>query len=635
MIRLKVFLPVLGIFALITWVLMYQIDAWMKSAIESSLSGISGTKAEISRLHLSFKDSRLEIDHLKVGSPSREFKNIVELDSIVFDFQFLPLLEKRVVLDDFSIKGIAWNTPREKSGWLPKKAIHKKEAPSWMDEWIAKGTEELKQEFQSLPVARLADFRVPSNVQEVLLTFNLESEEKFKELASSIQDRQREWIDRYKDLKDISEYKRVISETRQLTDGLPNNPKQILARVQTAKKAVDFFQAEERRVKKLLEEVDGEIKSVRSDFQSAVDVVQKDYRRALDTVSLDQLKMDNLSRIIFGKQWISRVEAALKYQAHIRNMLAKVAEEEGQQVQVRERAMGRDIIFIEKKEKPGFILEKSSFSVTGLEKEQAELVSQRYELELKGINSAPRLYGKPSSVEVSGKFKEALIGGVDLSFLWDYTETPVKDRYKAFVKNIQAKSWPMGIPKIFPLKIQSGVASAESELQYIGEDFKWVTRANFRGVRWDFQEVPRIGFLIPALVDVFEEIRNFYLEFELRNKQDGLAYIVRSDLDQRLKKSVSRVIDKKWAEFKEKLRTAINKEVARYRREAEKQKDEFEKKVRGQIEDRLKLLRKYEREAKAKINELQKEAKNKVKNKAVEQLKGVQDQLPSGIKNPF
>jgi len=639
MIRWKVFLPVFIVVALSLWFCIYRIDFWLKAAFENAISAVTGTKTDITYLRVSFRNSSLIIKKLEIASSKEEFKNALEFSDIVIDFQSLPLLEKRFVVDDFSIKGITWGGPRRKSGFLPPQP--KDDKPSWFSEWADEAVSKVKSEFGELPVAKLADFRVPTNVDEVLTTLNLESEKALRAALVSAQESKTEWTRTISELKDVSEYREMFSQVQRAASSSPQTPAEILDKVKVIQTSISFFENEKKKADQLLNQTQAEWKKLQATYKMAVDSIEEDYKRAKEVVSLDQFDLKNLSRLMFGSQWMDRVELVLQYHAMIRHYLALMKPKEESKVEVRQRAKGRDIIFVSPKRKPAFVLAHSGFSVTGLESNNANTVSQTYELELKDLNSNPRLFGKPTEVDLDLRFKNWVMGEAKLDMFWDYTGSPLKDRYKLEANRIEASNWPVGIPKIFPVKMAGGVANSSSLLSFVDDEMKWTNRVNFVDISWDFREVPRIGFVIPAISEVLQKIKDFFVEFEILRKQGNFDFIVRSDLDDKMQKALMEVIEEKWKAFQAKLKLAIEEKVAKYRREALAEIGRYKKDVLGKVEEKKKLAENYQKQAEARFKEVQnlaekkkKELQNKVKKEAGDKLKDITKQAPK-IKLPF
>ncbi len=557
---------------------------------------------------------------------------MLEFSEIIVDFQFLPILHKRFVVDEFSVKGIDWGTKRKRSGFLPPEP--KSKEPSIFSAWIDEAFSEIENEFEKMPVSKLVDFEVPKNPKEVLALLDLESEKAFKDAAIKFQESRGEWTTRVKDLRDISEYERMIKEVRTLAKGVPNDPQEILKRVETIKKTVDFFEDQKKQVEGLVKEVKDEWTNLNSVYDSAMNAIQSDYNKAKGMVSLDQFNVENLSRLMFGPAFLDYYHMALKAQAKLRQVQSVLKDEKDESVEVKPRAQGRDIIFVKAKRLPGFVLAKSEFSVTGLEKAAANRLSQRYEVKLEDINSAPRLWGKPTHVNINGQFREFIMSRADLDLLWDYTTDVPKDRYRASVQRLKADDWTVGIPKVFPLKMESAHADIKTELKFEGDQMSWVNRIEFSDVKWDFKEIPRVGFIVRALSDVFQRVKDFHLEIALKKEAKKLAFDVKSNLDNLLRDGVEAEIKEKLTELQAKLKEEIERRVAQYKNKALAELKGFEKDARDQVQGRLSKLLAYQDEAEKKIKELQNAAKKGAQDKAKKEIQKNLGKPLKGLKLP-
>ncbi|MGA0164460.1 MAG: TIGR03545 family protein, partial [Bdellovibrionota bacterium] len=602
MIRWKVFLSALILTLLVLWIAVFRLESWVRAGIESGISAITNTKTEIKVLSISFKNSSLKIKGLAIASPRAEFKNILEISEISIDFQSLPLLEKRFVVDDFSIEGISWATDRKTSGWLPKKM--KSKESSWISKQVDETFSKVSKEFKDLPVNQLADFRIPNNPKEILSLVDLKSEEVFRSSIAKIQEAISDWKKKLQQIQDVSEYQSFVRKLDQLTANLPKDPKVIVERIKLANEVVKFFQSEVKKTQKFIEDVQEEQKRVLDIYSEANQAIRADYERAQKLVSLDQLNVDNLSRLIFGAYWVNEAQRILSYQAFLRQKL-DLKFDEKRNVEVQQRASGRDIIFVTPQKKPSFVLAKSDLSVTGLEKTQDNKLSQTYELKIRDVNSNPKLYAKPTSIDLTGRFRSAPIGSFQLELFWDYTKQISKDRYQLKVDKIEASNWPMGVPGIFPLKIEKGMAESSSQLNFEGDEMNWKNRIHFSEVVWDFKEVPRMGFILPVLIEAFDGIKNFYLDIQIsKNAAGEISYRVISDADNQLMRAVQSAVAERLNEFLSKMKSEIELQVTKYRGEAENQLKQFNQEIFEKAQSKLQMTKKYQNQAQAKLKSL-------------------------------
>ncbi len=608
-IRLKVFIPVVLLLSLITLFILYRMDAWLKENLESSISLITKTKTDITSLKLSLVNSSLTIRKLEVASKSDEFKNSIEFEDIIFDFQTLPLLRKRVVVDNFSIKGVQWGTARKTSGKLPPEPIKKSE-PSWISDLTDEAMDSLKKEMEEVPVGKLFEFRIPENPREIVESLQLKSLEAYKNTVIQGQNIRSGWDARLKDMRGMSEFETQINLVRNALQNVPSNPGEIVNRVKTVQTAMDFFQSEKKKAEAMVGDAKSDLQRIQTVVDGANEALQSDWQRLSEMVSLDQLNMNNFSRLLFGPEWINRAENILKYHKLLRQMMAKSSSKDD--VQIRPRAKGRDIIFIAEKVQPSFVLAKSEFSVKGLEGGNRKNVNQYFELKVQDLNSSPKLYGKPTTVDFKAQFKEEKIAEAYLNMFWDYTKDIPKDSYKAGAERLNAADWPMGIPRLFPLKISKGFADTRSELEFTGEEMKWVNRIDFKAVDWDFSEVPNQGIIIPLLKDVFAKVKDFQLTLQLKRTGERLSLGIESDLDKLIQAGLSAAIEKRFHEFKDRMRKDLDARVSIAKKQAMAQLSAFQSEVENSVSDYVAKSTNYIQEANSAKESLERKAKEGV-----------------------
>ena len=625
MIRFKVFIPVLILVGLVSWGILYKLDYWVKGLLEEGISSITDTKTDIRGLEVSLLNSSLKIKNLQVGSSEDEFKNTIEFNRIAIDFQALPLLKKRFVVDEFSITGVAWDTPRETSAKLPPKP---KSEPSWLSKELAGAMGSLKTEFANLPVAKITDFKMPSSTSDVLRELDLASEKEYKNSISLTQGLRSDWQIKLKELRDISEYEKRMKDARGLVKGAPNDAKKILERVKTIKSLISFLDSEKKKANDLATDIRSDYEKIDSQYKAAIAAVDSDYKRASDLISLDQLSVDNLSRLIFGAQWISKAEDVLKMQRGIRAKL-RALESKDDSVEVKERAKGRDIIFLAERKEPQFVLAKSDFSVQNLKNGDHKDVSQNYEVKLRDINSSPKLYGKPTQVDVAVTVKSGPFSKASLAAYLDHVKKESVDKFDLSFSDIKASSWPMGIPRFFPLKMKQGLADAKLDLNFVDSDLTWSNLVTFKNVTWDFSELTQGGIILRAIKNTLQKISKFDLKIEFLFKDGKFKYEVSSDLDRALASAIKNAIGEQVAIFKKRLRADINRRVESLKKKALAERKLYEDQVRKKVASYQKNLKSYRSEADQLIKKLEDKAKNAGKKKAKE---GIKNAIPKGIK---
>ncbi len=625
MIRFKVFIPAFLLVVLVAFVVLYRIDAWVKGWIEDGISAITDTKTDIRSLTISFKNSSLTIDRLEIASKNDEWKNLLEFEDIVVDFQALPLLRKRVVVDDFSLKGIQWGTKRRTSGRLPPRK--KSKEPSWFSEQLDVAMGSLKKEMAKTPVSKWTNFSLPDSPRELLKEFNLESEKVFMAMVDTSQKLRGEWVERYKAFRDISEYQRRAREVKALTSNPPQDPQAIVSALQTARELQTFFEDEKKKVDELMGAARSDYSRVKADYDKAEAALKADIERAQRLVGLEDLQVSNLSRLLFGDVWIQRAEEVLRFHAKLRRFMT--ASSPDPKVEVKQRAKGRDIIFVTEKKQPSFVWAKSEFSVKGLQDGDRKVVNQLYQLKVRDVNSNPKLYGKPTLVALKAELKDSLLERASFTADLNYTEAVDRERFKTSVEGIKIEAWPVGIPRLFPVRLGEGMLASDSDLRFEGSDFSWATKVSFANVRWDFSEVPNKGILVPILQDIFKGVNDFFLTITMKLNDKDLGFSVESNMDALVKQGIEAQLKKKLSDLQARLQREIENRLDVYKKKSLDELDRFSSDVQAKANELQSLLDAQVREVKKLEADLKARSQRAVESKVGEGLQNLQKKLPS------
>ena len=121
MIRWKALVPTAAVLGAVALLLILFLDTWVKWGLENSLEAVFGAKVEIAFVDVRLRESALRLKGVRIADRSAPMTNLVELGEAVFDGRALPLLEKKFVVEDASLTGLRFGTPRKTSGALSKR----------------------------------------------------------------------------------------------------------------------------------------------------------------------------------------------------------------------------------------------------------------------------------------------------------------------------------------------------------------------------------------------------------------------------------------------------------------------------------------------------------------------------------
>ncbi|HZH40496.1 MAG TPA: TIGR03545 family protein [Gemmatimonadales bacterium] len=114
--RWKAVIP-FGTFVLILVLFWVLFGNWLvKRALEAGGTAAARAKVEIDQVRISLWQSRLTISGLTIASPTEAFKNTLQADQLDADFETLPLLRKKFIVDRLAATGLRFGTPRTTDG---------------------------------------------------------------------------------------------------------------------------------------------------------------------------------------------------------------------------------------------------------------------------------------------------------------------------------------------------------------------------------------------------------------------------------------------------------------------------------------------------------------------------------------
>ncbi|MCD4741289.1 MAG: hypothetical protein K8R67_02235, partial [Desulfobacteraceae bacterium] len=188
----KTIYKVLAAFVLFVFVFWFFIvDLIAEKYIENAGTKAVGARVELASADVALFPAGIDLLGLKVANPQEPMENSVEISHIHVVMEILPLLSRKVIINDMLFDKVRFNTKREKSGALEgvKASQSKKEQekPEWLKELCRQNEINLfempdvksilKNEYKSLKSVQLSE-----NIQKNISN----SEEKFKKKLETL-----------------------------------------------------------------------------------------------------------------------------------------------------------------------------------------------------------------------------------------------------------------------------------------------------------------------------------------------------------------------------------------------------------------------------------------------------------------
>src|SRR3989339_339107 len=399
-IRWKAVIPLAVLTTLTVVFCVFFMDSIIKNIFISSGEAIFGAKVEIRKLKTGIISPSIDIQGLQIADKGNFFKNAIEVDSIRFGMKFLPLLSKKVIIDDMSIENIRFGTERKTSGELPPKKIkkiEKKQKAEKKDGITSKLFDSLKakmdQEASSMPIAKgtdgLGDSVKSFDAKKLVSGYDLESKKKLDSLSKDSAEK----FQKYKTQREGIKPEERVESTNLLIKEVSKIKIKTVQDVQPAKEKIDSLNKEKQLLDETLSKInaskDGiskELKEKGAVIGQIDDLVKKDRDNLMAMVNIGKIDKGGIARAVFGPIWMNRVNKGMYYLYLVRKYSPPKKKNQAKDLFPREK--GYDVVFYKSEVLPGLLIKHIGIS------------GKSEELDLEGtlvdLCSDQMAYGRPA-----------------------------------------------------------------------------------------------------------------------------------------------------------------------------------------------------------------------------------------------
>ncbi|MCX8093597.1 MAG: TIGR03545 family protein [Candidatus Goldbacteria bacterium] len=598
---------------------LFFLDIFIKNTLIKIGEEIFKAKVEIKSVDIKLLKSRMEIKELKIADKDNEFKNIFEAEKIVFDYEFVPLLTKKVIIDNIELAGFATGTKREKSGRLPEKRIkeiEKKEKKQNKENKIFNALVDkvgliAEKEIKKLPLTKTIDKAISikdKKIEDLIKKEELESykviissKTKISETKNNIENKinslniQKRTDEIKKKVDKIKEVKIVGAADIPMATAKLKELDEIKNEVNLVKKDVDSIKSESEEFIKFTGNIPKEINLAK----------EKDIQMIMAKMDLDILNAKDIETALIGPIWKSRIDRIL----HIINTVNKYipAGKNTKKKRYYEvvRKKGTDIHFIA--DNPSFWIKNIKISKS--DKADGLGISGQ----ITDLCFEQNIINKPCVIELVGKKDNKFFN----AFLKIDRIDNIKDIYLIKVYGLTTDEIGLKNVDYGNIKFINGFVNAEVKANMDDNKIKIDGDINISGIRFDANDKQDILFT------VLSSIENMKVVFNAIAIDSKIEFNVNSDILSRIEQALKKVYGKK-------IQEAHN---------------EIEKQIGNLTKSENEILNKLSQQSlidiKNKINELTKNTnsldtyieniKNEITKKINDTQKGTTDKVLKGI----
>ncbi|KAF0125346.1 MAG: hypothetical protein FD189_1700 [Elusimicrobia bacterium] len=371
--------PRLTLLVLVWAFFFFAFDPLLKWGMIKGMEKAAKAKAGIAGLETGFFPPRLLMTGVAVGDSDAEFRNVVEFAELSFAAEGKPLLEKKLVVDEATLKGLRFGTPRGTSAKLP--FVKKEEGES-------KLAAAMSAEAKSFALDRVTDVKADFAADYKVDPDDLESVRLAKELEETYKRDYADIASRFDDGKYKAEMDALKARYNRAKDekNFIKQAKEYADIAKDAKKVMENFKKDKETAERALAEAKGAFKKIE-------EARKRDQAAVMSKMKLPSLDTRSIARMLAGPMIAEKTEQAMKWMAIAKKYMP--AGTKG--VLKNEAPRGREVHFPKGKARPTFLIRK--LQLTG---EMGLDQPLDYSGTIGGLTTQPQVYGRPTTVEIQG-----------------------------------------------------------------------------------------------------------------------------------------------------------------------------------------------------------------------------------------
>ncbi len=516
------------------WILL--VDAAIKRLIERTGTALVGAKVELEAADLSLFPLGLTLTRLQVTNPEAPMTNAVEIARIAFTMDGLPLLRRKVLIEEMTADGIRLNTPRTSSGAVVKPAEQASDRRAGRLPGVA------------LPWLQFRDPR------EILKSEALESVKLVESVRADVaaaKDRWQKQLAALPDKATFDGYRKRLEGLKAAgkggLGGLLGGAGEALAIQKDLTRDLEQIQA----VKK---EFEGSVALLRKRVEAAQQAPQADFRRLRDKYAISPQGLANLSAAVLGGPLDDWARTSLRWYRKLQPVLARNAERQAEvEVVTPLRGAGVDVRFKEVAPVPDFLIRTARVSL--------EIPQGTIKGVVRNITPDQAVLGTPLTLELAGEQLRGLQAAkLTGTFSRVHPASP-KDEVQLLARGVSLGALTLAAGPDLPLTLQQGSADLDLRATVAGQALEASLSARLQSLRIASGAQADAGALQQALQAALADVHGFSVKAGITGTLDQYEVQLSSDLDRVLQEAVGKQIRAQLATFEAQLQAAIMEQV--------------------------------------------------------------------------
>lgn len=531
--RWRAIVPLMLFLALVTGGWLLFADRLGRLAVERGGTAVLGARIDVRSLHISLTRGNVVIAGFVAASPFDSLKNLFEAEQLVADLDVLPLLEKKVVIDRLVATGLRFGTHRTTSGFVPSRGSGPtSQIMANVRSWAA-------QPALQVPLLQLATGKLSL---DSLDPRKLQTVQAAESLAARADSSARAWTEALAGLDAQATADSGLAFAQRLQGAKPTD----LGLIRDARRMVDRVKQTRDRLMALERGVKAGAGTLDQDLASIGAARARDYAFAKSLIRLPPIDASAIAWVLFGPEAVSRFQRALYYTQLAREYMPLGLKPRPGAAPPRVRRSGVTVQFPREHELPGFLLRDAEVSLL-LGSDPA--VPRRYTGRLKGLTSAPSLYGRPTTFDVRAPT-------VSADAVFDHVHDTPRDAVGGTLREVVLPT--IALPGL-PIRIAPGKGDLTLGFALYGDSLRGRWQVLAPAAVWQRDSGTTGGAAADLLWRVVSRIDRLDLIAELGGTLNHPQLHVRSNLDAAVSDELRRALGDEIAGAEATLRARVDR----------------------------------------------------------------------------
>lgn len=564
--------------AVLSWLFAEPV---LETTTEEAASKALGTEVNIGKLDLYPRNSGFALARLEIADPFNPQRNVLFADRIDVRVDPTALAEKKVVVDQLTLSGIRFGSPRDRPA-----------RPADKSGFAASLLGEMTRFREQFDVPLLSLTPIDTIKQLVLDPGQLRTAKQAEALIGTTDSS----VKRVQARLDSLRLQTVYDSARGLADSLGKldlkklSTEQAARTVQKVRQTIKSVDDAKTRLKALEGQIRQGVRDAQAGLKALDDARRADYAFARGLIKLPTFNAPDLSKALFGPVSIDRFQQALYWASMAQKYLPPGLQPRPSEGPRRARMAGTTVHFPKENTYPEFLLRAGEIdlSVAG-----QSVLSGEYRARVSGVTNQPSLYGKPMTFGVRRDATGSAVSRIEVSGLLDHVGTVMRDSVSVSAAGIDLPAF--ALPGL-PLRLEPGRGGARLDFALRGDHISgaWVVRS--QSVQWLADTATRpSNDLEKFVVATLQRVGTLEIGAELGGTVKQPTLNVRSNLDQVLAQGLKAQLGAELDRAEAKVRAEVDKHVVAQQQRAEREVARLQTQLEGRLgteEGRLTDVRK-------------------------------------------